>query len=191
LPPWQVFFYFYIMMRKLLFLFLLAGCAAKEQYDPDKYLSPVEKDSVMNLVIRYVAETPKGVDHVDKFNPRHEKFYKQKISEARLEKFYEGETHFYFLISQPAPSLTVKRHATGGWFVIDDDGKMSEYREVFRTWKMIPDTLQKRATFLFDKMVQGENLEPYHTRNSNGIEYIEFPDDRVYYDEDSRQWKAK
>jgi hypothetical protein len=101
-----------------------------------------------------------------------------------------GATH-YFLVSRRAPSLVDKRVAIGGKFLLGADNTISGYEEIFRTWKMIPDTLAKREMILFDKLVQGEALDSYLTKNSGGVEYIEFPDERTYFDKDARQWKTK
>lgn len=169
----------------------IISCVTKDPYDPDKYLSAEEKDSVLNMIIRYVTERPKGVSDEGKFDVRHNTWYERKISEARLERFYKEDTRCYFLVSQPAPSLTVKRHATGGWFVCNKDGNLTGYEEVFRTWKMVPDTLKVRGPLLFARMVRGESLEPFYTKNSKGKEFIEFPDDLVYYDQPSRAWKVR
>jgi len=79
--------------------------------------------------------------------------------------------------------------ATGVKLVVDGDNNITEYEEVFRTWKMVPDTLAKREMILFDKFVKGESLEPYETKNSHGVEYIEFPDESMYFDKGSRQWR--
>jgi hypothetical protein len=81
--------------------------------------------------------------------------------------------------------------ATGGKFILNEANKIEEYEEVFRTWKMVPDTLAKREMVLFDKLVKGESLQPYETKYSNGVEYIEFPDDNTYYDKEAKQWKTK
>ena len=56
---------------------------------------------------------------------------------------------------------------------------------------MVPDTLRRRSYFLFDQMVKGEDLTKFYTSNSKGVEYIEFPDDHVYFDVPSKQWKVK
>ena len=78
------------------------------------------------------------------------------------------------------------------WFLsLIEEGKISDYEEVFRTWKMVPDTLAKREMILFDKFVRGESLTPYETKNSGGVEYIEFPDERTYFDKQAKQWKSK
>jgi hypothetical protein len=180
------------MMRTSTFLCLCAivlGC--RDEYDPGKYLSAEEKDHVVTSVIRYIAKLPPGASDSTKFDKRYDSYYQKKISEARLERYYEDPSKSYFLISQPAPSLTEKRHATGGWFVMDESDEITEYFESFRTWKMAGDTLTRRSYILFDKMVEGESLEPYLTKNSKGVEFIEFPDDNVYFDEGKRVWKVR
>jgi len=99
----------------------------------------------------------------------------------------DGERN-YFLISRRAPSLYDRRVATGGYVVFAEDGKGEDYEEVFRTWKMDPDTLVRRGLLLFDKMVDGEDLRPYETRNSGNTDFIEFPDAQTWYDKKSRSW---
>jgi hypothetical protein len=165
-------------------------CIAKERYDPDRYLSAQQKDSVLNLIIRYIAKPPKGVSGDARFDRTYDQYYQKKISESNLEQFFTDGPRFYFLVSQPAPSLIEKRHATGGWFT-PGDGALQHYMEVFRTWKMVPDVLKKRSYMLFHKMVVGEDLQPYHTGNSDRTEFIEFPDDKVYFNADTRSWEIR
>lgn len=141
-------------------------------------------------IIRYVTKTPENVSEAEKFNSKYDDYYQQRASQSRLEQYYIDGKKQFFLLSQPAPSLVEKRNATGGKMILDEDGNLIEYEEVFRTWKMVPDTLEKRSFFLFDKMVKGESLDPYLTKNSN-VEYIEFPDDHAYYDKASRAWRTK
>ena len=141
-------------------------------------------------VIRYVAKPPENISELEKFNSKYDSYYLQRASQSKLEQYYVDDKQHYFLISQPAPSLMEKRHATGGKMILDDRGNLLEYEEVFRTWKLIPDTLKRRSYLLFDKMVKREPLTAYLTKNSS-IEYIEFPDDNSFYDKTSRRWKSK
>jgi hypothetical protein len=122
---------------------------------------------------------------------KYDSFYQQKASQIRFEQYFPKDDYYYFLISQPASSLVEKRHATGGRFQLNDKGEITTYEEIFRTWKMIPDTLRARSYLLFDKMVNAESLEPYYTQNSKGVDYIEFPDETTFYDVNSREWKVK
>jgi len=141
-------------------------------------------------IIRYVAKAPENVNATEKFKSEYDSYYQERASFCFLEQYYkEGNTQF-FLVTQPAPSLVEKRHATGGRIILNEDGSVKEYEEIFRTWKMAPDTLKVRSYFLFDKMVKGESLEPFHTIVT-GDKYIEFPDDRTYYDKAARQWRTK
>src|SRR5687767_567632 len=128
---------------------LLTGCSGKENYNTD-VLDPHEKDEFIDKIIRYVAKPPDNIRTEEKFDAKYNDHYRERASQCKLEQYYKNENVQYFLVSQPAPSLTVKRHATGGKIKTDDQGNIIEYEEVFRTWKMVPDTLVKRSCMLFD-----------------------------------------
>jgi hypothetical protein len=170
--------------------FVFVQCSGSDKYDPDVLLTAAEKDTLKMSIIRYVARAPENVGPTERFKTEHDAYYQERASLCFLEHFYQSGNTQYFLITQPAPSLAEKRHATGGKIVVNDDGSIAEYEEVFRTWKMVPDTLRKRSYYLFDKMVKGEPLEPFYTK-SKGDQYIEFPDDQTYYDKSAREWKTK
>lgn len=140
-------------------------------------------------IIRYVARAPENVSPTEKFKTEYDDYYQERASLCFLEQFYQDGNTQYFLVTQPAPSLVEKRHATGGKIVLNEDGSIAEYEEVFRTWKMVPDTLRQRSYFLFDKMVKGESLEPYYTKVT-GDKYIEFPDEKTLYDKSVRAWRT-
>jgi len=169
---------------------LLFQCGSRG-YDPDESLNAQQKDELMMTLVRYIAKAPENVGDTEKFDKKHDAYYQQRASQCRLERYYNNHDVEYFLISQPAPSLTEKRHATGGRIRIGDEGAIVDYEEVFRTWKMVPDTLKERSYLLFEAMVKGESLDKYMTKNSMPVEYIEFPDDKTYFDKRDRRWKTK
>lgn len=182
----------YISPIALLFL-LLTGCNRTKEYDPSACLSDAALSDVHWKIVHYLGKPPEDANTEDIFNKRFDDHYRQQLSINRIDKYYidkETQTH-YFLASRIAPSLTEKRVATGGKLKIDDKKNISEYEEIFRTWKMVPDTLTRRAGLLFDKMVKGKSLERYLAKNSNGVDYIEFPDERVVYDKEQRKWVTK
>lgn len=172
-------------------LSFFVSCSTRQDYSPDTYMSEQEKEKVTAYIIRYAGKTPPGANEHEKFSHKYDEYYERLASTARLEQYYSFKGKQYFLLSQPAPSLQEKRHATGGYFKLDEKDSLIEYEEVFRTWKMANDVLLKRANMLFDKMVKSESLEPYLSKNSNDIEYIEFPDDYVIFDKKQRKWVAK
>jgi hypothetical protein len=176
----------------ILLAIVLASCKAKESYIPEDHLTPQCHDVVMSNLIRYVGRKPEKATDSTKFLRVHDEHYQKQAAEHKLNLYFISDAgDHYYLISRRAPSLYEKHVATGGRFKINERDSLVEYEEIFRTWKMPHDTLIRRGGLLFDKMVKGESLEPYFTKNSNGIEYIEFPDDNVYYDKQARKWKSK
>jgi hypothetical protein len=174
----------------LLVLFTCAGCS--KSYDPADHLSAQEQYNQVWKIIRYMARPPENVTFPERFYKGYDPYYQEQASLHRLDAYFIGKdgTH-YFLISRRAPSLQDKRVATGGKLKQDTEGNLVVYEEVFRTWKMADSLLATKSVMLFDRMVKGESLEPYLTKNSWPEEYIEFPDDRTYYDVEERMWKSK
>lgn len=141
-------------------------------------------------IIRYVSKAPDNVKGEDRFKPEFDEYYQENASRCLLELYtVQGEYH-YFLVTQPAPSLVEKRNATGGRFVLNDKGEITEYEEIFRTWKMPPQELREKSEVLFSELLAGKSLERYYAKHA-GDQYIEFPDDRTYFDKESRSWKFR
>jgi hypothetical protein len=171
--------------------FLMACSSSTDKYLPEKNLSAQELDANLWSMIRYLGKSPEGLTPPERFYVAYDSHYREQMKLHRVDAWYnKGDVH-YFLVSRPAPSVTEKRVATGGKVIFDDKGGIQEYEEIFRTWRLVPDTLKKRSFILFDKMVQGENLKFFETRYSNGVEYIEFPDEQTYFDKTERTWKVK
>ena len=175
----------------LIFVIALAACTNQsDKYSPANQ-DPKELDANLWAMIRYLGKAPEGLTIPERFYPGYDSHYVEQMKIHTIDAWYEKGDVNYFLVSKRAPSMTEKRVATGGKIVFDENGKIKEYEEVFRTWKMVPDTLKMRAMFLFDKMVTSEPLQRYETKNSKGVEYIEFPDDVTYFDKIERTWKMK
>ncbi len=170
----------------------LVACQSKISYNAQDQLTPQQYDLIMSKIIRYAGRKPEKASDSTKFSAQFDEHYLEQIAAHKLDLYYKSGTgDSYFLISRRAPSLFEKYVATGGKFKLNKADSLIEYEEIFRTWKMVPDTLKIRSYELFDKMVKGESLDKYHTENSGGIEYIEFPDANVYYDKRARKWKSK
>lgn len=179
------------MKTCIVVLLVLAGCAS-DNYDPSENLSPLEQDKLVSAIIRYVGKRPDKANDTTKFDERYNEHYNTEAAKYRLTRYYrndEGE-HFFLLVRR-APSMYEKYVATGGRFRVDGEDSLVAYEEIFRTWKLVPDTLQKRSYLLFDLMVKKQPLDSFYTRHSKGVEFIEFPDENVYYDTVSRNWKSR
>jgi len=174
----------------LVTVFSIPFSCGEKDFTPGNQLDNQEQQAFMWSLIRYLGRSPEGVAPESRFQPRYDTFYRDQVSLHRLEAYWEEGDRHYFLISRRAPSLYEKRVATGGYVSFGEGGAMSDYEEVFRTWKMEPDTLTRRGLLLFGKMVEGEDLSIYETRNIGNTDWIEFPDERTWYDNPSRSWKS-
>lgn len=175
-----------------LIIFAVAGCREKPRYAPDRYLSVAEQKAFKEEVSPYVAKAPRRVYDSLKFDTVYAKHYKKEAAQLDLIAYYidkKTKTH-YFLIGKIAPSIQPKWVATGGKLIYDEKRNIAEYEEIFRTWKLPRKELEERALYLFDLMVKGEDLTPYYTATA-GFNYIEFPDENVYFDKKARMWKSK
>lgn len=169
-------------------LMAIAGCGSKGRYDPERYLSPTERQQIILTTVRYLGHLPKKGTHDNKFESQFDEYYSGLALDFNMEAYFEKDGYEYFLVSRIAPSLKVKKVATGVKMQRDKNGSLIYYEEVFRTWKFeVPEMLEK-GLMLFDKMVKGEDLSPYYPQNSGVEEYIEFPDVKIYYDTNSRRW---
>ena len=79
------------------------------------------------------------------------------------------------------------REGIAGKVRYDDKGRLIEYEEIFRTWKMPGDSLNVRGAMLFDRMVKGKDLSLFYSK-FQGDKYIEFPDERFSFDKKLKLW---
>lgn len=184
------------MQKILRFILLISvicftGCKEKINYNPEQYFTKTQQDFLLKQSVRYSAKLPPQATHETKFNSEFDPYYNEAANEIDLRACYPKDTnHYYFLMTRKARSIWPAREAIGGQFKIDKNNKIQDYEEAFRTWKMTEDTLKTRSLELFDLMVQGKDLTPYHSKYK-GDRYIEFPDDRFVFDKIKRRWHDK
>ncbi|TDD78468.1 hypothetical protein [Flavobacterium caseinilyticum] len=181
-------------MKNFLFLgvfFILNGCVTEQKNtNPNDYLTNEEQTKFKYSIVRYYDDLAPKATHETKFDTIFDSYYKKKSDASDLLFYYfdkEKETA-YFAITKIAPSLQVKKVATVGSVTYKDGETIQTYEEKFRTWKMPVPELQKKTTMLFTKYIEGDDLSPYYTKNSNGDFIIEFPDEVTQYDTKSRKW---
>jgi hypothetical protein len=176
------------IISSLVLTVLLVACQTKDLNQIDN-LSKKEQVSFTQKLIRFIGKKPEEATHENKFHAYFDSYYRQLASQHQLEFYYlSDDDKIFFVFTRNAPSLTLKKVGIGGYVKFDKKGEITEIEEVFRTWKKVPDELKKLNEELFQKMIQGEDLSPYYTENSNGQEFIEFPNKDVTYDKSQRRW---
>lgn len=173
-------------------IFSLTSCSQEEKQDfePHTYLNESEIDEFKYEIIRYVGKLAGKADHQTKFDEIFDPHYHKLAEKHELLYYYEDETsgEIYFLVTRIAPSRFYKKVATGGKIRRNSIGEITLYEEAFRTWKMPVEELKEKSYTLFTEYVNGKDLSPYYAVNSGKDEYIEFPNETVFYNKDKRIW---
>lgn len=162
-------------------------------YAPSILMDSVQQHNFLYSIVRYVAPLPKKASEKTKFEPRFDEAYHYTVEKLKLEAYHQTpEGDVYFLVSRIAPSIEVKRVATGGKIIYDNKKNITEYSEIFRTWKMKLPELKVKSLFLFQEMINNKDLTKYYTATTgDSNHYIEFPDEHNTYDVQNRKWVTK
>ncbi len=181
-------------MNQLLTIFaavcLFVSCTSSSKYDASQ-LSDREQKEILYSVIRYMGHLPKKGTHENKFETTFDEYYSKLALDYEVEAYHKEAEYEYVLTSRIAPSVKVKKVAIGVKMKRDENGNLSHYEEVFRTWKFEIPEMKEKGNMLFEKMVAGEDLSHYYPQNSGKEEYIEFPDEKVSFDTLERRWKME
>lgn len=168
-------------------LTILAACSS-DPYDPDKFLTDDQRESFILQSVYYSSKLPPNSSHQTKFSREFDGYYKMAADESTLLKYYKSvDGTGYYLIARKARSITPMKEGIGGKVRFDEAGKIAEYEEVFRTWKMNEDSLLVRGPMLFERMIEGKDLTQFYSK-FQGDKFIEFPDDRFVFDKQARRW---
>lgn len=170
---------------------MLLSCSEKKIY-PDRYLSKSQQDEFKYMIVRYVAKIPDTLKGKNLWDSAYDDLFYQLKDNINLQFYYKDEKGYeFFSVTRIAPSMEYKLVATVGRLKRDKNNNIESYKEIYRTWKMPPDELNKKNKMLFLKAINGEDLSPYYTKNSHPEFYIEFPDDHNFYDTIQRKWIFK
>ena len=183
----------HIQTLLLLLSVLFYSCSQQERYNPDLYFSKEEQASLIKQTVRYSAKLAPAATHETKFATEFNEYYERAAGETDLRRCAldpDKNRTYYFLMTRQARSIWPAREAIGGKITINDNDQLEDYEEIFRTWKMAEDSLNDRAFELFDVMVKKEDLTLYESKYK-GDRYIEFPDDRYYFNIDKKQWSDR
>jgi hypothetical protein len=170
----------------------LFSCDPVAKYNASLTLDADTMDQALEIIIKYAAPLPKKATYETRFKEDFNEYYQDQKSKHSFDYYYfdQNTKRYYFSISRVAPSLYEKKVAVSGYYILSDSGELSDYEEVYRTWKMSPDELLKKNSKLFLTLVKGGDLSPYYIEN-NDEEWIEFPDAKVAYDKVNRKWELR
>ncbi len=149
------------------------------------------QEEVINKLVRYATKLAPNSSLETRFDSVFNDYYNRVAADYQfMYLFPESDSSYYFLFSRPARSATPTFEGVAGLLKLNKQDSLIEYEETFRTWKMQYQDLQSRGKYLFNLMIEGKDLTPYYSKTA-GDKYIEFPDERFYFDKKNRRWIDK
>jgi hypothetical protein len=170
---------------------LVSNCSRKKpRYEVDTCLTKEKQHMLLQSMVRYASKLPPEATHETKNNPEFNWYYDKAVAESNILfcSLSDQDSTYQILVARQARSLTPMQEGIALKIKFDKQNQFEYYEEVFRTWKMPADTLQKRGEFLFNQMVNGGDLMLYQSKFQKD-RFIEFPDDRFTFDIEKRKWK--
>jgi hypothetical protein len=192
-PDFFIFFlnYFCIMKTvvKILFSFLLfLSVSCKEKYEVENYFSAAERDSLLTDIITYIYIKPQSADWKTRFEPKFRPYFINQLEKFQFEKYFISEkgVHYFFII-RPARSAQGSIRGVGGYFNLDNKGKIVSFKEIFNTPVAPIEELRIKGEELFKWMIMNGNVNDY----LKNPDYVEWPNEWTYYDTIQHEWAIK
>jgi hypothetical protein len=157
---------------------------------PEEYWDEATRNTIKKQIMPYLHRLAPGATHDNKFDEQYAGFY-QSAGETYRWRYIKPDERggWYWMIDRPAASFDQSRTAIAGHLKFrEKDFFIEDYDEAFWMFKMPEDELQVKSLYLFNLYTRGEALEPFYRMN-RGTDYIEFPDNQVYYNKKARKWE--
>jgi hypothetical protein len=164
----------------------ILGCKQEEGYSIDKYFSQQQQDSLLINLVTYIGKKPKFADWQTRHEPQHNEYYRNHSKSFKF-VFYlvtPDSTHYYYII-RPARSTTGNTRGVGGKFRLGKNLQLIDFEEVFNTPILPEQELFEVGQTLFIEMINTGNIDRY----INNRNLIEWPDDRLKYDKEKKEWR--
>jgi|688.fasta_scaffold888790_1 hypothetical protein len=181
---------FKIILPWLTIANILLSCTASENnYSVADCLPSEKQQQILKQMVRYANKLAPEATHATKFNPEFNWYYERAINESKILYCNKVEHDVYqLMVARKARSINPMEEGIAIKVKLDHKDNLIYYEEVFRMWKMPTDTLMKRGKYLFNRMVNNEDLTIYYSKFQKD-KFIEFPDQRFSFDVAKRRWR--
>lgn len=178
----------------VMLLLLLFGCNSiktdrsnrPDNFSASNFLTKEMTDSLFVDIVTYIGRKPANATAQNRFDPVFRSHYLSLSEGFEWLMFYmdaDSLCHYYFI--RPARSTQGSLRAAAGSFSIKK-GKIHQFREWFNTPVYNRDELILIGSNVFPDMIASDL--PCIPENES---WVEWPDERLYYDTISFEWRYK
>ena len=181
-------------MRIFIFIFsiialIFFSCGNNSaEYDPLNTFDASQRDSLLTDLITYIYVKPSGADQQTKFSSEFRQRYVEQLPKFKwLRHHLEESGEHYFYLIRPARNVHGHKRGVCGKFRLDEAGKIIDFEELFNTPMIPEEEAVKKGEEMFAWLVKKGDFKKYYLNK----EYIEFPDERSFYDKKLLEWSYK
>jgi hypothetical protein len=159
---------------------------ASEPYKVENYFPGDLKDTLLTNMVTFIYKRPTASTNKTRTNPEFRGYYVKNAPFFRYAYHHmTADSIHYFYLIRPARSVDGDKRGVGGKFKVNDKLELIEFEEIFNTQVLGEKELEEKGLTLFEEMVNRGNVDRYLTDK----ELIEWPDDRLKYHKEMREWR--
>lgn len=159
---------------------------ARSRYDAAAYFPGDQRDTMLTNMVTFIYKRPALATQATRTNPEFRPYYVENTRHFRwvYHHMTPDSTHWFYLL-RPARSLEGSLRGVGGRFRTNDRLELTAFEELFNTRVLAEDVLLDKGLVLFEEMLSTGTVDAY--LEDRGL--IEWPDDRLKYDQEMREWR--
>lgn len=176
----------HILILLVLILFTLGSCGdEKNKYRFEKYFTAGQREALLIDMVTLIGKKPKTADHISRHNPEFREYYTQLSQSFSMEFFHCNQDTCYFYMIRPARSVRGNTRGVGGKLTLEPDGSVGYFEESFNTPIYPREELERIGWRLFRELIEKKSIAGLLWN----VDYIEWPDSRLKYDIEKREWR--
>jgi len=158
---------------------------AKKQYNFERHFTKQHRDTLLVDMVTLIGKKPKTADYITRHEPGFRDYYRQLSQHFSIEFFHQADDTCYYYMIRPARSMRENQRGVGGKFTLDESGRIAYFEESFNTPVYERDELERIGWRLFRELTEKRSISGLLWN----VDYIEWPDDRLKYDTEKREWR--
>lgn len=158
----------------------------KAEYDVHQWFPDNTADTLLTNLVTWIYKRPTAAINQDRSDPQFRGWYLRHtplFTHLYHQAAADG-THWFYLV-RPARSVEGDLRGVGGRFRTNDKLEILDLEELFNTPIRPRHDLERMGLLLFEEMIASGNVDRYLADR----ELIEWPDGRLYYDKEKREWR--
>ncbi|MFN3918104.1 MAG: hypothetical protein ACK4K0_10215 [Flavobacteriales bacterium] len=159
----------------------------KAAYQINNFYNQQEKDTLLVDLVSYIYRKPAIATWQTKLNPEFRSYFIKNAADFNIVYYHisEDSTHYYYLLRPARDPEGKQKRGVGGMFKRNGAGDIIDFEELFNT-PIHPEAKLKEIGFvLFEEIISNKSIDRY----LNNKEHIEWPDGRLFYSKEKKEWR--